>query len=135
MIAIANVFPKLATLEICVRKLSQEHPFRTGFGSQHVKASQLLLKSPRERFYHVLLSFSGKLFWNMSPLGLGEILAMFVNTLTDDGMYRIQGCENLQLPIQMQLSEKEKNFCELFVPILDSTSNFKHFEKKDDCHS
>ena len=50
-------------------------------------------------------------------------------------MYRIQGCENLQLPIQMQLSQKEKKFCELFVPILDSTSNFKHFEKKDDCHS
>ena len=61
MIVIANVFPKLQTLKIFVRKLSQEHRFRTGFGSQHVKAFQLLAKSPRERFYHVLLSFSGKL--------------------------------------------------------------------------
>ena len=78
MIVIANVFPKLQTLKIFVRKLSQEHRFRTGFGIQQVKESQLLAKSPRERFYHVLLSFSGKLIWNMSPLVLGEILGVFV---------------------------------------------------------
>ena len=35
---------------------------------------------------------------------------MFVNTLTADGKYRCQYCENLQLPIQMQLSEKRKTF-------------------------
>ena len=73
MIVIANVFPKLQTLKIFVRKLSQEHRSRTRFGSQHVKASQLFAKSPRERFYHVLLSFSGKLIWNMSSLVLGVI--------------------------------------------------------------
>ena len=110
MIVIANVFPKLQTLKIFVRKLSQEHRFRTGFGSQHVKASQLLPKSPRERFYHVILSFAMKLIWNMSPLLLGEMLRMFVNTLAIDLMYPVQGCENLQLPIQMQLSEKQKSF-------------------------
>ena len=42
----------------------------------------------------------------MSPLGLGEILQVFVNTLTPDGKYPVQDCENLQLPIQMQLSQK-----------------------------
>ena len=42
----------------------------------------------------------------MSPLGLGEILQVFVNTLTADGKYPVQDCENLQLPIQMQLSQK-----------------------------
>ena len=57
MIVIANVFPKLQTLKIFVRKLSQEHRFRTGFGSKHEKASHLLSKSPTEWFYHVLLSF------------------------------------------------------------------------------
>ena len=127
MIVIANVFPKLQTLKIFVRKLSQEHRFRTGFGSQHVKASQLLPKSPRERFYHVILSFAMKLIWNMSPLLLGEMLRMFVNTLAIDLMYPVQGCENLQLPIQMQLSEKRKTFSEFFVPFLESTSNFKRF--------
>ena len=67
----------------------------------------------------------------MSPLVLGEMLEVFVNTLPVDGKYPVQGCENLQLPIQMQLSEKRKTFSEFFVPFLESTSNFKHFEGKD----
>ena len=46
MMVIANLFPKLQTVKILVRKLSQEHRFRTGFGSQHVKASQMLPKFP-----------------------------------------------------------------------------------------
>ena len=36
-----------------VKKLSQGHRFRTGFGSQHVKASQMLARFPSERIYHV----------------------------------------------------------------------------------
>ena len=65
-----------------------------------------------------------KLIWNMSPLLLGEMLRMFVNTLAIDLMYPVQGCENLQLPIEMQLSEKQKNFSQIFVPFLEYTSNF-----------
>ena len=71
----------------------------------------------------------------MSPLVLGEILRVFVNTLTADGKYPVQECQNLQLPIEMQLSEKRKSFSKFFVPFLESRSNFNHFEKKDDCHS
>ena len=41
----------------------------------------------------------------------------------------------MQLPIQMQLSEKRKTFSQFFVPFLESTSNFKYFEKKDDGHT
>ena len=68
----------------------------------------------------------------MSPLVLGEVLAVFVNRLTVDGKYPVHGCENLQLPIQMRLSENKKLFSQVFVPFLESTSNFKHFEKKKD---
>ena len=46
MIVIANVFPKLQTVKIFDRKLSQEHRFRTRFDSEHVKASQIVAKSP-----------------------------------------------------------------------------------------
>ena len=127
-IVIANVFPKLETVKIFVRNLSQEHRFRTRFDSEHVKASEKFPKSPRERFYHVLLWFSGKLIWNMSALPLGQILGMFVNTA--DGKYPVQGFENLQIPFQMQLPEKQKIFSELVVAFLESKSNFKHFEKK-----
>ena len=71
----------------------------------------------------------------MSLLPLGEILGLFVNTLTADRKYPVQVCENLQLPLQMQYSEKRKSFSKFFVTFLESSSNFKHFEKKDDCHS
>ena len=81
------------------------------------------------------LSFSVKLIWKMSPLVLGEILGVFANTLTCEGKYPVQGCENLQLAIQMQLSEKRKPSSKVFVPFLDSTSNFEHFERKEDRHS
>ena len=70
----------------------------------------MLAKSPRELFYHVFSAFSGKLIWKMSLLVLREIWGVFDNTLTADAKYPIQDCENLQLPIQMQLSEKQKSF-------------------------
>ena len=42
----------------------------------------------------------------MSPQVLGYILGVFVNTLMADPKYPLQDCENLSLPIRMQLSEK-----------------------------
>ena len=71
----------------------------------------------------------------MSPLVLGELLVLFANRLISDGKYPIHEVDNLQLPIHMQLSEKRKNFSGFFVPFVEFTSIFKHFEKKDDCHS
>ena len=60
---------------------------------------------------------------------------MFVNTLSADGKYPVQYYENLELPIQMQVSEKRKTFSQFFVPFVESTWDFKHFEKKNDGHS
>ena len=47
----------------------------------------------------------------MSPPVLGEILGVFVNTLTADGKCPVEDLENLPLPIQMHLSGKRKTFC------------------------
>ena len=71
----------------------------------------------------------------MSLLVLVEIFGVYVNTFTANAKYPVQDCENLQLKIQIQLSEKRKIFSESFVPFLESTSNFKHFGKKHDLHS
>ena len=60
---------------------------------------------------------------------------MFVNTLTADANYPLQDCEYLQVPNQMQLSEKLRNFSEFFVRFLESTLIFNRFQKKDDRHS
>ena len=135
IIDIANVFPKLQTVNIFVTPLSKNRPFRTRFDIEHMKALQMHPKFPWEHFYDVFLSFSVKLIWKISPLVLGEILGVFINTLTADGKYPVQVCGNLQLPIQMQLSEKAKTFSAFFVPFLESSSHFKHFEKNSDCQS
>ena len=60
---------------------------------------------------------------------------MFRNTLTANDKYPVRDCVNLLSPIQMQLSLKPTIFSHFFVPFLESTSNFKHFEKKDDRHT
>ena len=57
---------------------------------------------------------------------------MFRSTLTANDNYPVQDCGNLSSSIQMHLSLKSKIFSDLIVPFLESTSNFKHFEKKDD---
>ena len=66
---------------------------------------------------------------------LGEILGVLVNALTVGGKCPVEDCENVQVPIQTQLSEKPKAFSSFFVPNLEFISNFQHFEKKDDCRS
>ena len=71
----------------------------------------------------------------MSPLGLREILRVFLNTLTGDAKYSVEVWENLPLPFQVELSEKRKTFSQFFVPFLESTSNFKCFQRKYDRHS
>ena len=64
-------------------------------------------------------SFSGKLICKISPVMLGELLVLFVNTLTVEGMYPVQDCYKFRLPIQMQLSEKPKRFSQFFAPFLE----------------
>ena len=66
----------------------------------------------------------------MSPEVSGKMLAFSVNTLTSDGKYPVQGCENLQLPIQMQLSEKQKTFSEFFFHFLNLHQILNIFKKK-----
>ena len=51
-------------------------------------------------------------------------------TLTANDKYLVRDCENLSSPIQMKLSLNPKTFSDSFLPFLDSSSNFKHFEKK-----
>ena len=63
------------------------------------------------------------------------MLGVFRYTLTPNDNYSVQDCEKLSSPIQMPLSLEPKFFSDLFVPYLESTSNFKHFTKKDHRHT
>ena len=56
-------------------------------------------------------------------------------TLTANDNYPVQECGKLSSPIQKELYLKQIIFSNFFVSFLECTSNFKHFEKKNDLHS
>ena len=60
---------------------------------------------------------------------------MLFNTLTVDDKHYLLNTDNLQKPIQIQLSQKQKTFSEFFFAFLTSILHFKHMAKKDDPHS
>ena len=60
---------------------------------------------------------------------------MFVNTLRVNDKDYLLNRDNLTQPIQIQLSQKQKIFSELFLKFLKSILNFKHLAKEDDPHS
>ena len=57
-------------------------------------------------------------------------MRLVVNTLAADEKYLVLNRDNLTIPIQMQLSEKEKKFDQFLAESLKSILNFEYFEKK-----
>ena len=70
----------------------------------------------------------------MSLLLTCYILGLLVNTLAVDDKYPVLNRDNLTIPIQMQLSQKQKTFSQLFRELLKSRINYKHFERKEYPH-
>ena len=70
------------------------------------------------------------------PLVLtSKILVNLFNTLAVDEKYSFLNRDNLTIPIQMQLSQKQKNFSQFLATFLKSKLNLEYFRKKDDAHS
>ena len=129
-IVIANVFPKLLTVQSLITPLTCQCRLKTSFDSQHVKRFPALVKSSWEHFYNTFSSLWGEIIWKISPWLKFKIIALFVNTWTADYKYPVPDCENLPFPIQIQLSSKQKTFSRFFIPFMQSPSNFEHFQKK-----
>ena len=63
-----------------------------------------------------------------------QILGLLVNTLPADEKYLVLNRDNLTIPIEKQLSQKQDTFSRLFAVFLKSRVNFQYFEKNDDSH-
>ena len=70
----------------------------------------------------------------MSLLYTCQILGLLVNTLPADKMYRVLNRDNLTIPIQMSLSQKQKTLSQFLAAFSSFRLNFKYFERKDDPH-
>ena len=71
----------------------------------------------------------------MFLLAIHKIIRLFVTTLTVDEKHNLLTRDNLTQAIQIQLSQKQKKFCEFFFAFLKSILNFKYLPKKDDPQS
>ena len=135
MTLIAEVFPKLQTPKNMVTSMSKKSRFKGSFGKQHGKRAQTLLKVPWQHLYHIYWSLSMQLTCKNWLLVICKISRLFPKTLSAYRKYSLLNRDNLTQPIQMQLSQKQKTFSEFFCAFLKSSSNFEHFQKKDDSHS
>ena len=77
-IVIANVFPKLATVQGFVTPLTIQRGLKTSFDSQDVKRYQTLLKSSWEHFDHIFSSLWGEIIWKISPWFKFEIIGFLL---------------------------------------------------------
>ena len=77
-IVIANVFPKLATVQGLVKPLTIQCRLKISFDSQHVKRYQTLVKSSWEHFYHTFSSLWGEMIWKISPWLKFEIIGFLL---------------------------------------------------------
>ena len=108
--------------------------FRFGgqLDKQHGKLTQTLLKSPSQHLYHIHWSLARKLCSKKSLLLTCQILGLLVNTLAAEEKCPVLNRENLTIPIQMQLSQKQITFSQFYAAFWKSGLNFECFEKKDD---
>ena len=103
---------------------------RGPFDKQHGKRTQALLKPALQHLYHINWSLARKLCWKKSLLLTWKILVLLVSTLAAVQKYLVLNRDNLKVPIQMQLSQKQKTFPQFMPTFLKSIFNFKHFKKK-----
>ena len=114
--------------------MSKKPPLREPFEKQHGKRAKALLESASEHLYHYFGSFPSQFSSKTSLFLTCQISGLLVKILAADEKYILLKRGNLTIPIQMQLSQKQKTFSQFFAAFLKSTLNFEHFEKKDDPH-
>ena len=89
-----------------------------------------LLKSPSHHLYHIHWSLASQMSWKKSLLLRWKTLGLLINTLAVYEKHPVLNRDNLTIPIQMHLSQKQKTFSQYFGAFLASKLNLKYFEKK-----
>ena len=114
--------------------MSKRSRFRGPTDKQHGKGTQALSKSVPQHLYHIYWSLVRQLNPKKSLVLICQIFGLFANLLPGKDKYPVLNSYKLMISIKMQLYEKQKTFSELFSVFLNSSLNFKNFQKKDDSH-
>ena len=116
--------------ENVVRYMSKQTRFRGTFEIQHRKLPEVLFKSSSQHLYHFQWSLPSQLSWKKSLLLTWKILGLLVNTLASDEKYPALNRDNLTIPMQMQLSQKEKIFLHFLLNFWNLNSILNFLKKK-----
>ena len=110
--------------------MSKKSRFGGCIDKQYGKRAETLSKSASHHLYQIHWSMAMKLCSKESLLLTCPILGLLVNTLAANEKYPVLNRDNLMIPIQMQLPDKQKKFSRFFAVFLKSTLNFERSEKK-----
>ena len=110
--------------------MSKKSRFRGPFEKQHRKRAEPLFKSVWQHLYHIDWLLPSQLNWKKSLSLTCKILGLLFNTLAADEKNPVLHRDNLTIPVQMQLSQKENTFSQFLSEFFKSSFNFQHFEKK-----
>ena len=112
--------------------MSEKSDLRGPFDNQLGNPAHALLKSASQHLYHIHWWLPSQLSLKNSLLLTRRIFGLLVNTLVVDEKFPVLHRDNLTIPIQMILSQKQKTFSHFFAKFSKSSWNFKYFEPKDD---
>ena len=110
--------------------MSKKTSLRWSVDKQHGKCGEPLLKSASQHLYDIDWSIPSQSSWKKSLFLTCQILGLLVHTLAADERYPVLHRDNLTIPIQMQLTQKQKKFSQFFTAFWKFRSNFEYFEKK-----
>ena len=129
-ILIANVFPKLATVQGLVTPLTIQRCLKTSLDSQHVKRFQTQVKSSWEQFYHISSSLWGEMIWKISPWLKFEIIGFLLThgLLITSILFRIvRICRSL---LKSSFLKNQKHFLRFLFHLWDLRQILNNFKKK-----
>ena len=128
------VFPKLRNPNTWSDKTSKKSPLRGPFHKQHAKVPEALLKSASQHLSPIHWQLLSQLSRKKSLFLTCQNLGLLLNTLAAHEKNPVLKRDNLTIPIEMQLSQKQKILCQYFIAFLKSRLNFQHFDKNNDAY-
>ena len=129
-IVIANVFPKLATVQGLVTPLTIQRRLKTSFDSEHVRRYQTLIKSSWEHFYHIFSSLCGEIIWKISPWLKFEFIGFLLThglPITSILFRIVRICRSL---LKSSSLKKKKHFLEFLFHLRNLHQILNIFQKK-----
>ena len=114
--------------------MSKNSCFRGTLDKQHGKGTKPQFKSASQHLYRIHWSLPCQMRWKTSLFLTTQILGLLVNTLAAEEKYPVLTRGNITIPIQMELSQKQKTFSQFFAAFLKFRLSLNFFETKYDPH-